>query len=1080
VARVEHAGARLLVGLGVVLTLFWVNAGLARAEGSAQLYPANATCTANSAGGSCRANIEWRTDAYGPASGAQVRRRSYFQVYAQAGEVLEMGSSAVGVGAGDVLVFDPGVVTDTNAQPLPTISTGVSGFRCSDQRTASGNAAQGVIASRAEELSGPQSADGTGNLAGYVPCTYVAPTTGIYGVVFYGPSGDGSAVDGGPTGEINLTSAANFGAAQGTSVAAWDLTVRSSASSTSDLAGRLFTTALIAFTGSNARPINVSVDVVTLDGYRYRTDTRGLDPNGFAFYGNEEGFYDGDGTSPLYHDAIGTTSSSELTGLAGGVTFAAPQYPIFLGSPAAATLTALGIPLAPAAPTMTGFSFTGNISGNTSSLGGGGTFSFDAGVPGVYEIVISRDGVNFDPGASQNRVLRGVVTTGSRSVTWDGKDNSGADFPVGSGYAVHAALHAGEYHFPLIDAENSTLGGPTFTLLNPPGGSCPLGSCSTAFFDDRGYHTDGPAAAAVGTPSPPDTPQCGSLPPAAPHHSDPVSGYDSSSTARAFGADSGGNTNVPCTGSFGDVKGLDTWTYFPSAATANSLNIVSSADVSIVTSHAGSFTVGQNGTFGLLVGNAGPFPSGAVTVTDVLPAGLSLVSGAGAGWTCGAVGQTVTCTNATGVASGGSSTIALAVAVGPAAAPSVTNTATAAGSIPDQNASNGSSSDVVSVIPIPLAVDDNASTIAGAPVTVGVLGNDTAGVAPTAITSHTAPGHGGVSCAASSCTYTPAAGFTGADSFQYTITDANARTSTATVTVDVHPPSVSTPPGGSVVPPTDPTPTPPPATTPTPPRSDLQTSIAGPAATRHGQVVTLTAVVHNNGPDAAAGARASITLPVGLAVQPGSIVLAGAPPGSRCTATGTRVTCALGTVGAGAAVHISLRVRVGARAGPLLARANVTSTTLDTAPANNPSRHALRVIARHLTAAPARLGLRLTAEPDTTSPGGRVRLRVRVRNDGPGTATRVLVCLPAPATTAYVSIPGATLVRGSACWSIPAIGAGGTRTFTVVVRVDATVRDGRLHAKATLARSGAPVLTAHTSFRVHAQETTARQGGVTG
>ena len=207
-----------------------------------------------------------------------------------------------------------------------------------------------------------------------------------------------------------------------------------------------------------------------------------------------------------------------------------------------ATLTALGIPLVPAAPTMTGFSFPGDITGNTSSAGGGGTFTFDAGAAGVYEIVISRDGVDFDPGASQNRVLRGVVAAGSRTVTWDGNDNSGADFPVGSGYAVRSSLHAGEYHFPLLDAENSTLGGPTFTLLNPPGGACPFASCSAAFFDDRGYRTNGPAPATVGTLSPPDTPQCGSLPPAVPYHSDPVSGYDSSSTVRTFGADSGGNS----------------------------------------------------------------------------------------------------------------------------------------------------------------------------------------------------------------------------------------------------------------------------------------------------------------------------------------------------------------------------------------------------------------------------------------------------------------------------------------------------------------------------------------------------------
>ena len=136
--------ARLLVLLTLALGVAAVAPGMAQAEGSAQLYPVNATCGPNSAGGSCRANIEWRTDAYGPATGAQVRRRSYMQVYAQAGEVLAMGSSAVGVGNGDILVYNPGVVSNSNAQPLPAIVTGTNGFRCSDQRTSSGIGAQGI------------------------------------------------------------------------------------------------------------------------------------------------------------------------------------------------------------------------------------------------------------------------------------------------------------------------------------------------------------------------------------------------------------------------------------------------------------------------------------------------------------------------------------------------------------------------------------------------------------------------------------------------------------------------------------------------------------------------------------------------------------------------------------------------------------------------------------------------------------------------------------------------------------------------------------------------------------------------
>ena len=139
-----------------------------------------------------------------------------------------MGSSAVGVGNGDITVYDPGVITDTDAQPLPAVTSGTNGFKCSDQRTASAIAAQGMITTRAEELAGPQAVCGGGNPSGYVPCSYVAPSTGLYNVVFYGPAGDGGSADGTVAADVNLTNANDFNANQGTSVAAWDLTVRSS------------------------------------------------------------------------------------------------------------------------------------------------------------------------------------------------------------------------------------------------------------------------------------------------------------------------------------------------------------------------------------------------------------------------------------------------------------------------------------------------------------------------------------------------------------------------------------------------------------------------------------------------------------------------------------------------------------------------------------------------------------------------------------------------------------------------------------------------------------------------------------
>jgi uncharacterized repeat protein (TIGR01451 family) len=1064
--------ARMLLAIVLTLIVFAVAAGLARAEGSAQLYPLNATCAPNSASGSCRANIEWRTDAYGPASGAQVRRRSYMQVYAQAGEVLAMGSSAVGVGSGDILVYNPGVVTDSNAEPLPAIVTGVNGFRCSDQRTASGIAAQGRITSRAQELAGPQAVDGSGNLSGYVPCSYVAPATGIYGVVFYGQAGDGSAADGGPTADINLTAASNFDATQGTSVAAWDLTVRSSVSSTTAITGRLFTNALIAFTGGNGRPVNSRLEVVTLDGFRYQVDTRGLDPNGFAFYGNQVGFLDGDGVTPLYHDASGTTSSSELTGLAGGVTLAAPTFPIFFGAPAAATLTALSIPTTPVAPVISSVSFAGNITGSTSSLGAGGTFTYSANVSGVYQIVISRDGVNFDPGAAQNRVLRGVRTSGTQTVTWDGKDNSGADFPVGAGYAVRASLHAGEYHFPLLDAENSTLGGPTFTLLNPPGGVCPGGSCTTGYFDDRGYRTLGPASATVGSLPPPDSPLCGTAPPAAPDHSDPVTGYDTTSSLRAYGTNTGGNTNVPCTGSFGDVKGLDAWTYFPSTAASSSLDIVNSADVSITKTHIGSFTVGTNGSFTLTVANAGLDASGALTVTDALPAGLGYVSGTGAGWTCGAVGATVTCSNPAGLAFGGSTTITLTVSVGPAAAPSTTNTASVSAVRADPNTANNSSSDPVSVTPIPLAVDDTATTPQNTPVTIGVTANDNLGQAPATITSHTAPAHGSATCTSSSCTYSPAAGFAGIDTFDYTITDANGRTSTAKVTITV-----------TVTATAPPAPTPAPAPAPAPAAADLATTVHGPASTAPGEVVHLVATVRNNGPGSAEGAEATLTVPAGFTLRPGTIAIDGALAGSACVVAGASFSCQLGTLAAGDTVQITWQATVGASAaaGAHVVRSNVDSTTTDSVPANNPSRWVIRVERNTRPAGNPRLGVRITLLRKTVRPGEVLKSTVVVSNSGTATARNVVLCVPAPAHATFVSAPGASFRNGSACWSIGDLGAHASRRFAVVLRVNRTASPGAIRVVAIATRrAGRRPVSSHAAGTVLPGRAAVRPGGVTG
>ncbi len=88
----------------------------------------------------------------------------------------------------------------------------------------------------------------------------------------------------------------------------------------------------------------------------------------------------------------------------------------------------------------------------------------------------------------------------------------------------------------------------------------------------------------------------------------------------------------------------------------------------------------------------------------------------------------------------------------------------------------------------PTAVNDSATTLQNIPITIAVTFNDSDPDGDTLTTSAASGGSNGtLSVSGNNVTYTPNSGFTGNDSFSYTISDGNGGTATASVSVTVNP-----------------------------------------------------------------------------------------------------------------------------------------------------------------------------------------------------------------------------------------------------------------------------------------------------
>jgi uncharacterized repeat protein (TIGR01451 family) len=179
-------------------------------------------------------------------------------------------------------------------------------------------------------------------------------------------------------------------------------------------------------------------------------------------------------------------------------------------------------------------------------------------------------------------------------------------------------------------------------------------------------------------------------------------------------------------------------------------------DLALTKRHDGDLQRGAPGTYALTVTNVGGPTTGPVTVVDTLPAGMSFLGSADAGWTCTTAGQAVTCTDPRPLGAADVRTLLLTVLPGASTATQVVNTA-AVTTDGDADPGNDTASDPTYVNSPPVAVDDVRSTPRDTPLTLDPRENDGDPDAGTSLTITGAgpASHGTVSCTPTACTWTP-------------------------------------------------------------------------------------------------------------------------------------------------------------------------------------------------------------------------------------------------------------------------------------------------------------------------------------
>lgn len=384
------------------------------------------------------------------------------------------------------------------------------------------------------------------------------------------------------------------------------------------------------------------------------------------------------GTASASLDVVAPPAIAKVFAPAGIAPGAISTLTLTIANPAANTVAETGVGFIDTLPAglviSTPNTLTSSCGGTTTAAAGSGVVTLTSGaIPAASTCSISVNVTGTTAGTYTN-------TTGAVSSTNGGTGNvASANLMVASPPSITKSFGAAS-----IGLGGST--SLTFTITNPVVNGIALTGVS--FADNL------PSGLVVATPNA-LTGSCGGTVTAAAGSASVTltAGTIAASGTCTFSINVAGTAagiQINVTGNVGSANG-------GTGNTATASITVLAPDLTIAKSHTGSFYQGQtNATYALTVNNIGPGPStGAVTVTDSLPTGLTATGVAGSGWNCTVA--TISCTRSDALGSNASyPAIVVTVSVAANAPFSVTNTAAVAGG-GELNTANNSASDITTI-----------------------------------------------------------------------------------------------------------------------------------------------------------------------------------------------------------------------------------------------------------------------------------------------------------------------------------------------------------------------------------------------